>query len=219
VTLSRYLGAAFDLDAFYEFAHDDPVLARLVAALRGFRPPVALDPFESLVTSITAQQVSLFSAFAIRNRLVARYGARAEHAHAFPDQTTLARASEEELYALGFSRRKAEYVVGLAQSELDLDALAELPDDEVAARLTAIRGVGEWTAQYIALRALRETDAFPATDVGLLRGATRGASPRPTPADLLQRAEPWRPWRAYAAQHLWAADAGRGQSAREVRRG
>ena len=82
--------------------------------------------------------------------------------------------------------------------------------EEAIARLRAIRGVGEWTAQYIALRALRETDAFPASDVGLLRGATRGAAARTTPADLLRRAEPWRPWRAYAAQHLWAADAGGG---------
>jgi AraC family transcriptional regulator of adaptative response / DNA-3-methyladenine glycosylase II len=73
---------------------------------------------------------------------------------------------------------------------------------ETVARLRAIPGVGEWTAQYIALRAAREPDAFPATDVGLLRGATRGGK-RPTPDQLLERAERWRPWRAYAAQHLW----------------
>jgi AraC family transcriptional regulator of adaptative response / DNA-3-methyladenine glycosylase II len=78
--------------------------------------------------------------------------------------------------------------------------------EEAIARLRAIRGVGEWTAQYIALRALREPDAFPASDIGLLRGAAGGTGARPTPADLLRRSEPWRPWRAYAAQHLWAAD-------------
>ena len=73
-------------------------------------------------------------------------------------------------------------------------------------RLRAIRGIGEWTAQYIALRAVRETDAFPASDIGLLRGAALNGT-RPSPTELNGRAEPWRPWRAYAAQHLWAADA------------
>jgi AraC family transcriptional regulator of adaptative response / DNA-3-methyladenine glycosylase II len=70
--------------------------------------------------------------------------------------------------------------------------------------VNGIRGVGEWTAQYIALRALREMDAFPAADVGLLRGVRMIDGVQPTPASLLTRAESWRPWRAYAAQHLWA---------------
>jgi AraC family transcriptional regulator of adaptative response / DNA-3-methyladenine glycosylase II len=78
--------------------------------------------------------------------------------------------------------------------------------DETIARLKSIRGIGEWTAQYIALRAVREMDAFPATDIGLLRGAASLGGTRVTPVNLLDRAEVWRPWRAYAAQHLWAAD-------------
>jgi len=72
--------------------------------------------------------------------------------------------------------------------------------------LRAVPGIGEWTVQYIALRALRDPDAFPATDVGLLRGAAEDTV-RPTPAALVARAEAWRPWRAYAAQHLWCAAA------------
>ena len=80
--------------------------------------------------------------------------------------------------------------------------------EETVTRLRAIRGVGEWTAHYIALRGVREPDAFPASDLGLLRGAAAGGA-RPTPAQLLERAERWRPFRAYAAQHLWAADAAR----------
>jgi AraC family transcriptional regulator of adaptative response / DNA-3-methyladenine glycosylase II len=74
-------------------------------------------------------------------------------------------------------------------------------------RLRAIPGVGEWTAQYIALRAIREVDAFPGSDVGLLRGAEKVFGESATPKELVSRAEAWRPWRAYAAQHLWAADA------------
>ncbi|HEY8004689.1 MAG TPA: hypothetical protein VIE16_10705, partial [Phenylobacterium sp.] len=79
--------------------------------------------------------------------------------------------------------------------------------ESAIAALKALPGVGEWTAQYIALRELREPDAFPQADIGLLRGMADEAGLRPTPSELLQRAEAWRPWRAYAAQHLWAADA------------
>jgi AraC family transcriptional regulator of adaptative response / DNA-3-methyladenine glycosylase II len=78
--------------------------------------------------------------------------------------------------------------------------------EETVTRLRAIRGIGEWTAQYIALHAIREMDAFPATDIGLLRGIASVNGKKTTPANLLNRAECWRPWRAYAAQHLWAAD-------------
>jgi AraC family transcriptional regulator, regulatory protein of adaptative response / DNA-3-methyladenine glycosylase II len=79
--------------------------------------------------------------------------------------------------------------------------------EETVERLKGIRGVGEWTAQYIALRAAREMDAFPATDIGLLRGAAIATHTETiTSKALLSRAESWRPWRAYAAQHLWAAD-------------
>jgi AraC family transcriptional regulator of adaptative response / DNA-3-methyladenine glycosylase II len=77
--------------------------------------------------------------------------------------------------------------------------------DEAIERFRKIRGVGEWTAQYIALRALREMDAFPASDVGLLRGAATVDRLWSSSTSLLNRAESWRPWRAYAAQHLWAA--------------
>jgi AraC family transcriptional regulator of adaptative response / DNA-3-methyladenine glycosylase II len=79
--------------------------------------------------------------------------------------------------------------------------------EEAMVRLRAIPGIGEWTAQYIALRALRETDAFPATDVGILRGAMKLDGIATTAVQLIGRAERWRPWRAYAAQHLWAAGA------------
>jgi AraC family transcriptional regulator, regulatory protein of adaptative response / DNA-3-methyladenine glycosylase II len=79
--------------------------------------------------------------------------------------------------------------------------------EEAVAKLRSLRGVGEWTAQYIAMRALQESDAFPAADVGLLRALTPAGGPRPSAVDVLAKAEAWRPWRAYAAQHLWTADA------------
>ncbi|MGZ4257250.1 MAG: DNA-3-methyladenine glycosylase family protein [Gaiellaceae bacterium] len=164
----KLLGAEFDLDGFYAWARD-PVLRRLTKALAGFRPPLAPDPFETLVTSITAQQVSLHAAFAIRNRLIERFGRRAEQAYAFPTARRLARASEEELVALGFSRRKAEYVVGLAKAPPGFAELAGLPDEEIKARLVEIRGLGEWTADWYLARHLARPRAWPAGDLALVK--------------------------------------------------
>jgi DNA-3-methyladenine glycosylase II len=158
------------------------VLRELVRRLAGFGPPLAPDPFETLVTSITAQQVSLFAAFKIRNRLIERFGVRADHAYAFPARDRLARARDEELVALGFSRRKAEYVVALARSPLDLEALRYRPDDEVKATLVAQRGLGEWTADWFLARHLARPRAWPAGDLGLRKAVAtfyldgRGAS-------------------------------------------
>jgi 3-methyladenine DNA glycosylase/8-oxoguanine DNA glycosylase len=163
----RYLGSPFDLDAFAAFAAADPVLGVLVERLRGLRPPLAPDPFEALVTSITAQQVSLRAAFAIRNRLIAAFGVPFEHAWAFPTRERLALAEPAELVAVGFSRRKADYTVGLARSDLDLEGLSALSDSEVKARLVALPGIGEWTADWFLARHLARPDAWPAGDLGL----------------------------------------------------
>jgi DNA-3-methyladenine glycosylase II len=161
------LGLPFELEPFYAFAESDPVLARLVEGLAGLRPPLAPDPFESLVTSISAQQVSLFAAFAVRNRFVERFGERGVHAYAFPRRERVAMASVEELRSLGFSTRKGEYVLGIAQSKLDLDALGELPDGEIRASLTALPGIGEWTVDWFLARHLARARAWPAGDLGL----------------------------------------------------
>ena len=167
----KLLGAEYDLPSFYAWAAEQPVLGEVVTRVTGFRPPLAPDPYESLVTSITAQQVSLFAAFAIRNRLLERFGERGEHAYAFPTRARMAAAREEELVALGFSRRKAEYVLGVARAEIDLDALALLDDDEVRARLTAIRGIGAWTAEWFLARHLARPRAWPAGDLALRKAA------------------------------------------------
>lgn len=169
----RLLGGPFDLAAFAVWADSvDPVLARLASALAGFRPPLVPDPFETLVGSITAQQVSLHAAFAIRNRLLERFGAPAARAYAFPSPERLARASVEQLTSIGFSHRKAEYVIGLARAELDYDELARLPDAEVKARLCSTRGLGEWTADWFLARHLARPEAWPAGDLGLRKAVS-----------------------------------------------
>jgi 3-methyladenine DNA glycosylase/8-oxoguanine DNA glycosylase len=165
----KLLGAEFELDSFYAWAGGP--MAELVTRLRGFRPPLQVDPFEALITSITAQQVSLFSAVAIRNRLIERFGEPVGEAWAFPSRARIAAASEDELFAVGFTRRKAEYAVALARSDLDLDALALLPDDEVRAAITALRGLGPWTAEWFLARHLARPHAWPAGDLALRKAA------------------------------------------------
>jgi DNA-3-methyladenine glycosylase II len=163
----RLIGLDFDLEPFHAFAQGEEVLAATAQRFPGFRPPLAPDPFEALVSSITAQQVSLHAAFAVRSRFVDRFGEPAAFAVAFPTRERVALADEEELMSLGFSRRKAEYVLGVARAELDFEALAALPDDEVKARLTALRGIGEWSADWFLARYLARPGAWPAGDLGL----------------------------------------------------
>jgi len=163
----KVLGFEFDLVAFSAWAAGEDELAPLVVRFAGFRPTLASDPFEMLVGAITAQQVSLFAALAIRNRLVERFGERVGRVWAFPSRERIAEASEDDLFSLGFSRRKAEYVIGLARSDLDLAGLALLPDEEVPAQLTALRGLGEWTADWFLARHLGRPRAWPAGDLAL----------------------------------------------------
>jgi DNA-3-methyladenine glycosylase II len=170
--VAKLLGMEFDLAPFYAWADADPILRPITVRFAGLRPPLAPSPFESLVTSITAQQVSLRSAFAMRSRMIQRFGERAGHAWSFPSRERIAAATEGELFAVGFSRRKAEYALGLARSEIDLDALATLDDDEIRGRLTAIRGLGAWTAEWFLARHLARPRAWPVGDLALRKAAT-----------------------------------------------
>jgi DNA-3-methyladenine glycosylase II len=169
--VAHLLGAPFELPPFYEWAAADPVLAPIVRRLQGFRPPLQPEPFEALITSITAQQVSLFAAVAIRNRLIERFGIAVGEAWAFPTRERIAAAREQELVEVGFTRRKAEYAVALARSGLDLDGLRGLDDDEVRARITALRGLGPWTAEWFLARHLARPRAWPAGDLALRKAA------------------------------------------------
>jgi len=167
------LGAPFDLGAFWSWAAGEPVLAKLDGTLAGYRPLLQPDPWEALVTSITAQQVSLYAAFAIRSRLIERFGVRHDVAWAFPTRERVARLREDELVAGGFSRRKAEYLVGLARADLDLAALSALPDDAVVAAITSVRGLGRWSADWFLARALGRGSAWPAGDLAVRKAVSR----------------------------------------------
>src|SRR5262249_39330957 len=126
--------------------------------------------------------------------------------HMFP---TPARIAELDHSALPMPRQRAAALVALARAASEdprMFHIGRSPDD-VLAELRAVPGIGEWTAQYIAMRALREPDAFPSADAALLRAMADADGRRPSPRALFERAERWRPWRAYAAQHLWLAAA------------
>jgi len=170
--VSRLLGLPFDLDPFRAWAARDPVLGPLTETLRGFRPTLNPHPFEALVVAITTQQISLRAAAAIRGRFVQRFGLKHELAWDFPARELVALADPRDFPALGFSRTKAEYVVSLARSDLDLDALALLPDDEVIATLTALPGLGRWTADWFLARHLARPHAWPAGDLGVRKAVS-----------------------------------------------
>jgi DNA-3-methyladenine glycosylase II len=201
------LGAPFDLEGFYAWAQDDRVLRGLTEQLAGFRPPLAPDPFETLVTSITAQQVSLRSAFAVRNRLIERFGVRAGHAWSFPSEERMGSADEDELMELGFSRRKAEYVVGVARAAVDWDELATLSDEELKARLVALRGLGEWTADWFMARHLARPRAWPAGDLGLVKALAEYYfdGVRPSIAETRAFGERFAPFENLSAHYLLAS--------------
>ncbi|MEO0676639.1 MAG: DNA-3-methyladenine glycosylase 2 family protein [Pseudomonadota bacterium] len=161
--------------------------------------PLRLKPegFAELLSAIVSQQVSVASARAIWGRMASA---------GLDTRAAMAEASDEALREVGLSRQKMRYARALAQSDVDFDALAALPDAEVIKRLTAITGIGVWTAEIYAKFSLGRADAFAAGDLALQEGARMlyGLADRPTEKELRAMAEAWRPWRSVAARILWA---------------
>lgn len=187
----------------------DPTLAPLIAARPGLRVPGAVDGFELALRTVLGQQVSVRGATTLAGRLVALLGdpidaAPLTHLPVTPER--LADAGAERVASIGLPRARAEAIVGLARAVAsgELPELAsETPVADPAAfmvRFTALRGIGPWTTSYVTMRALGWPDAFPEGDLGL-RKAAGGVSA----AQLRATAERWRPWRSYAAHHLWAS--------------
>ena len=169
------LGLDFDLPAFYSMVGTDPVFEQLIDRFYGLRPTLTADPFEMLVTSISAQQINLAFAFTVRSRLICEYGSCFTHNgrdyFAFPTPAALTSIDPQALRALQFTRRKTEYIIGLAQAiasgSLDLPSLQQSASDEIERCLTAIRGIGVWTVDWFLARGLGRPDAFPAGDLAV----------------------------------------------------
>jgi AraC family transcriptional regulator of adaptative response / DNA-3-methyladenine glycosylase II len=207
--LRRVFDLAADPLAIAAHLAKDSALAPLVKAKPGLRVPGAWDGFELAIRAVLGQQITVSAAAQLAARLVKLYGdpltePDGDLTHAFPRAEILAKA---DLRDLGMPRSRAAALSAVAAAAVRdkrfFDANSEL--DDAIRRLRSIRGVGEWTAQYIALRQLREPDAFPAADVALMRAISRCEGREHSPSELLERAKNWQPWRAYAAQHLWAS--------------
>ena len=210
--LRRIFDLAADPLAIAAQLAEDPVMAPLVAARPGLRVPGAWDGFELAVRAILGQQITVAAATRLAGKLVAAYGTPLAPelvspglSHAFPRPDRLARA---DLATLGMPGTRARALSAMAAASAADPRLFTAGDSLEAGieRLVALPGIGEWTACYIAMRALREPDAFPAADIGLARALVDGSGTRLNAAELAARAEAWRPWRAYAAMHLWTAD-------------
>jgi len=179
-------------------------LGELAAARPGLRLPGAIDGFELAVRAILGQQVSVAAATRIAARLVEKHGEAIETpiaglTHLFPSAHALATLDPSQVAACGIISARARAIVALA-GEAAAGRLRLEPTADIAATLAALEslpGIGAWTAQYIAMRALAWPDAFPHPDVAIVKAM------KATPREALAASESWRPWRAYAVMHLW----------------
>jgi DNA-3-methyladenine glycosylase II len=210
----RLFGLDFDLPGFYRMAKADAALAPLVEPLYGMRPTLAPTPLEMLVGSITAQQVNLSFAFACRARLVRRYGTPVRvgrvEVWAFPDAAALARATVAQLRALKYSNRKGEYIRDLARAvvagALDLAALDAATNADVIERLTALRGLGRWTADWFLARRCGRGDICPAGDLAVRKAFDHyyGRGRTLSEPAIRRRAAAWGPYQNLAVHYLLA---------------
>jgi AraC family transcriptional regulator of adaptative response / DNA-3-methyladenine glycosylase II len=207
----RWLDLDADAPAIDAALARDPVLRPLVRAHAGIRVPGAIDGFELAVRAVLGQQITVRGARTLAGRIVRAAGAPIANGpegitHAFPTAAELATTSLDGLGLTGARiatrLRLSELVAG---GGLDLSGTGDR--DATAETLLGVPGVGPWTVAYIAMRALRDPDAFPATDLGIRRGF-EALGLDAEPAAISERAERWRPYRAYAAMLLWAAAAG-----------
>jgi len=195
-------------DALEELRRSDPVMRRLVDAhgpldeeeRRRGRP---LEPYGALVRSIVGQQLSTKAARTIYERLTDLFDGRT------PSPAELLAADPEEVRSAGLSRPKVSYLRSLAEhvesGELELARLSELPDEEVSQQLTAVKGLGQWTADMFLIFHLGRPDVLPVGDLGVRRAVERAYElpELPDPARLTEIAEPWRPQRSLASLYLW----------------
>jgi AraC family transcriptional regulator of adaptative response / DNA-3-methyladenine glycosylase II len=213
--LRRLFDLAADPQAIGRQLSEDPALAPLVAARPGLRVPGAWDGFELAVRALLGQQNPVAASPGQAGKLVAEHGSRLDSSalgvagltHVFP---TAGQLASVDLSKLGLPVRRASALSSLAAAVTgDPEIFGPRRDLEDAIhQLRRLPGLGKWNAEYIAMRELREPDAFPAADLGLMRAMTDGGGRRPTVREMLARAERWRPWRAYALQHLWTRGEG-----------
>ncbi|HWI65067.1 MAG TPA: DNA-3-methyladenine glycosylase [Symbiobacteriaceae bacterium] len=186
----------------------DPVIAGIARKYSGARPIGAFDLFESLVFSIIAQQITMSFAFTLKESLVELAGRTFEGYPAFPSPASVAKLDYSDLTARKYTGKKAEYIIDIARAivagQLDLEAAVARPFDEAVRTLTALRGVGRWTAECLLMDA-GAPDAFPAGDIGIRNAVQRfyGLDHQPTEAEVREIGKPWAPFGALTSFYLW----------------
>ncbi|MFL6196377.1 MAG: DNA-3-methyladenine glycosylase 2 family protein [Thermoanaerobaculia bacterium] len=208
--LLRLLGLDRDPSPFERKLAESPRLLPLIRGREGLRIPRLPDPFDALAWVIVGQQITLSFAFTLRERLVRRTGTPAgDGLYTPPSAEAVANLTEEELAGEQFSRRKAEYLIGAARlaasGQLDLDRLASSSATRAEAELTAVRGLGPWSAHYLMMRSFGFEDCVPVGDAGLVKGLERffGLAARPDADETQELMRAFAPYRSWASFHLW----------------
>lgn len=202
-----------DVTQFYRHVAEDERLASLTERLAGLRIVREPDLFECLVKTIISQQLNMAFAGTLVHRFMQLAGdvltVNGEHWPVFPTPEQVARLKYEQLQALQFNRRKAEYIIDLARKiadgAFDLSRLWHRTDEEVMAELTELRGIGRWTAECLLLFGLGRADLLPAADIGLRNAVRRvyGWTHQPRERDVRAIGKAWSPWRSYVTFYLW----------------
>jgi DNA-3-methyladenine glycosylase II len=202
------LFAELDLGPFYGLVKEDSRLAHIVAELRGLKPTRPASLFEMAVTAITEQQLSLASAYHIRERLIQRFGEPVNGLRIFPEPDALASASPDDLRSCGLSKQKTAYIRWLASQtsggHVNLDALKGMGDDEARETMMNWPGFGRWSVDYMLVRGLARPDCVPADDLGIrdVVGMYVGDGVRVMPKEVIRRLEAFRPYRGLLAFYL-----------------
>ena len=201
-----------DLNDFYQTVEDDPVLYGYCLRIRGLKPVLEPDLFEALTWAIIGQQVNLRFACQVKKGMLEHFGETkaldGKVFYRYPKPHELAGLDPEKWRDFKCSTRKAEYVIGLAEkvtNGYDLEQLKQLADQSIIDELIQIRGIGNWTAEYVLIQGFGRFDALPTGDAGLLNSFKKvfGLDRKPTTEELVKRAECWRPFRGLATYYLW----------------
>ncbi len=215
-TCRHMLGAEVNLSTYYDAVTDDPILATASKTLRGLHPPRLPTVFEGLVFAICGQQVSSIVARHIRTLIVGKFGrpmtVDGVIYHSFPSPRRLLDAGLEGLLAVKLSRRKAEYILGIAskavKGELEIKTLTTLSNEQIVARLDAFRGIGAWSAEWVLLRTIGRQDVFPAGDLALRHILSERylSGEKVSESEARRFAKRWIPFRGLATAYLFATE-------------
>jgi DNA-3-methyladenine glycosylase II len=211
VVVEWVLFTELDLKPFYRLIDGKPKLVFIRQKLYGLKPSRPTSLFEMAVTAITEQQLSLASAYSIKNRIVQRFGEPVEDLWVFPEPSAFAHASVEDLRQCGLSHQKSDYIRALANDvvtgNLDMESLKSMETYRAREILMNLRGFGRWSADYVLVRGLARSDSVPSDDLGIrdVVGKYLGSGHRLTSQEVAEKLEPFRPYRGLLAFYLLVA--------------